>query len=67
MRLNDEIVSLLRASGLPWGVENGGKHLKLRVAGELVAVFPRGHKSSVSKGDLNMLKTVQRFLRARGA
>jgi hypothetical protein len=36
-RLVDEL------DGLDWEVTNGSRHLKLRVGGKLIAVYPRGH------------------------
>jgi hypothetical protein len=32
----------MKATGLPWSVEVGGRHLKLRLNGRFVGICPKG-------------------------
>jgi len=43
----------LEETGLPWGVELGGRHWKLRVNGRLAGILPR---SGVNESDPRALK-----------
>jgi hypothetical protein len=59
--------TLLDNSGLPWWVEPGGAHLKVRLAGKLVAVLPRGRSAKQStdkRAELNTLSNIKKALRA---
>lgn len=53
------------ASGLQYTVEDGGKHYKVRVAGKLAAILPKG-KSIKSESDrraiLNMRAQMRRVI-----
>lgn len=42
MRLPVELREALDKTGLPWEIENGKKHNKIRLAGRLVGVYPHG-------------------------
>jgi hypothetical protein len=44
VRLPQEIQTGLDTSGLPWGLEKGTKHYKLRVAGRMVGILPQNGK-----------------------
>lgn len=44
MSLPKPIEQALEATGLPWSIEAGGKHLKLRVNGRLAGILSRGSK-----------------------
>jgi hypothetical protein len=52
--------------GLDWCLENGGKHLHLRVGDRLVGVLPKGNVSDSSRVH-KMLAAVRRFKKARRA
>jgi hypothetical protein len=60
----DEILDLLRASGVPWSTTNGKRHVKLYVGGRFVQAVSRAtgqHHSS--HGDRNALARVRRAIR----
>lgn len=40
MRLPSELLSELEASGIPWELEKGKKHYKLRVGGRMAGILP---------------------------
>lgn len=42
MKLPCELREALDGTGLPWEVEVGKKHYKVKLAGRLVAVYPHG-------------------------
>ena len=52
MRLPSELREALDKTGLPWDVELGSKHNKVKLCGRLVAVFPRGGKQEQDKRSL---------------
>lgn len=49
MRLRQEIEALLRETGLPWSVELGTRHFKIKLDGQLVGIMPKGAGSSADK------------------
>jgi hypothetical protein len=52
MRLPFELREALDKTGLPWEIELGSKHHKVKLCGKLVAVFPRGKKHEAEKRSL---------------
>lgn len=52
MRLPVELQEALERTGLPWGVEEGTKHIKVKLAGRLVGIFPRGKKQETKRRSL---------------
>lgn len=52
MRLPSELTVALDATGLPWAMETGGKHYKIKVAGRLAGVYPKGGHNSADKRSL---------------
>ena len=59
--------TLLDESGVPWWIEEGTSHLKVRLAGKLVAVLPRGKslkQTRDKRAELNALANVKRALKA---
>lgn len=48
MRLPPEIERELEACGLPWTVDKGKKHHKIRVAGRMVGILPLNGKVQTS-------------------
>ncbi|CAB5187345.1 hypothetical protein UFOVP166_35 [uncultured Caudovirales phage] len=42
MRIHPDIEKAMKATGLPWSVEVGGRHLKLRLNGRFVGICPKG-------------------------
>ena len=49
MKLPERLREALDNTGLPWKVEDGSKHYKVKLCGRLVAVFPLGKKRDADK------------------
>ncbi len=49
MKLPEELREALVKTGLPWEIESGKKHNKVKLAGRLVAVYPHGKKQESEK------------------
>ncbi len=49
MKLPDALREALTKTGLPWEVENGKKHNKVKLAGKLVCVYPHGKPRDVNR------------------
>lgn len=61
MKLPGELREALDQTGLPWEVESGKKHNKVKLAGRLVAVYPHGKKQeSDRRALLNTITQVRR-------
>lgn len=64
MRLPAQIEAALEQSGLPWSIETGSKHRKLRVAGRLAGILPRGgHNEKDQRTVLNTVSQIRRVAR----
>lgn len=64
MRLPAEITVALDATELPWDMENGSKHYKIRVAGRLAGVYPKGkHSTADKRAVLNTVSQIRRVAR----
>ena len=64
MRLPDELREALNRTGLPWEVETGKKHNKVKLAGRLVAVYPHGKaQERYKRALLNTITQVRRTAR----
>jgi hypothetical protein len=59
----DCIVKEAKASGLEFQMINGGKHIKLLVAGEFCAIWPKSGKETNRRGALNILCQVRRCIK----
>jgi hypothetical protein len=46
MKVDKRILAELEATGLPWDIDAGGKHDKLRLNGKLVGIVSRGCETS---------------------
>ena len=64
MKLSTAIRETLERSGLPWSLENGGRHIKIRVGGRLVGVYPKGKTPDNRRGEANVLAQIRRACRA---
>jgi len=62
MKLPERLREALDATGLPWVIELGGKHYKVRLAGRLVSVYPKGKGHEADKRVL--LNTITQVRRA---
>lgn len=68
MRLNKDIEAELNATGLPWDLETGGSHVKIRLKGRLVGILPKGGRIQQSdsrplKNTLTQIRRAARELR----
>jgi hypothetical protein len=61
----DDLIALLKGSGLPWRIDNGGKHYKIMLAGHLAAILPRNGGWPEGRAHKNMIAQIRRALRAR--
>lgn len=62
MKLPAELREALAKTGLPWEIENGKKHNKIKLAGKLVGVYPHGKANGDHKRSL--LNTITQVRRA---
>lgn len=61
MQIDKRLKAELDDTGLPWEIEEGGIHYKVRIAGKLACVFPRGKKQESNKRVvLNTIAQVRR-------
>lgn len=64
MKLPNEMRTALDATGLPWEVEPGKKHQKIKLGGRLVAILPYGkEQSAYRRALLNSITQVRRMAR----
>lgn len=64
MKLPEELREALDGTGLPWEVEAGKKHYKVKLAGRLVAVYPHGKaQERYRRALLNTITQVRRTAR----
>lgn len=54
---------LKELEGLDWQITNGSKHWHLRIAGELVAIWPHGVVTEKTKTTLGMRMDIRRWKR----
>jgi hypothetical protein len=52
VKLPAELREALDRTGLPWGVEEGTKHNKVKLAGRLVGIYPRGKRQEGERRSL---------------
>lgn len=67
-RLPDTIEDALRATGKPWSAEPGGKHTKIRLAGQFVGVVTRNAKTKgghQARCELNLIAQIRRAARGQ--
>lgn len=62
-KLDDVVERALEESGVPWTIENGGKHFKIKVGGRLVGVVPKGRRSSAALGVRAAMNTASQIRR----
>lgn len=53
----------LSATGLPWSIETGSRHLKVRVAGRFVAIMPKDGGSDGYRAIKNVTAAIRRTAR----
>lgn len=65
----DQIIAEIEAAGVPYVLEDGGKHIKIRIAGRMVGIYPKGkHARSTAdhRAMLNLRAQVRRVIREVG-
>jgi hypothetical protein len=64
-RVPSDLRQVLDGSGLPWRIEHGTRHYKVRLADRLVAILPhsKSHRDYIGRADKNAVARVRRFLR----
>jgi hypothetical protein len=64
MRIDKKVKQTLEDTGLPWCVETGSKHFKIRLNGKLVGTFPHGKKTESSPcANNNIIANIKRTAR----
>lgn len=64
MKMPNELREALEKTGLPWRSEEGTKHYKIKLAGRLVAIYPKGKKREANlRVLLNTISQVRRAAR----
>jgi hypothetical protein len=61
MLLPPKIQAALDETGLPYEVENGNRHRKIRLAGRMVGIIPMcGNGSDSRRAELNIVSQIRR-------
>lgn len=64
MKLDPKVRKALEETSLPWAVETGSKHFKVRLGGRLVGVYPHGKRTEASKhANSNLIANIKRLAR----
>jgi hypothetical protein len=63
MRLPDLLRTELEDCGLPWAVEDGGKHYLLKIQGRLAAALPKGGKTRKQECNLRSVLNIRSQVR----
>lgn len=53
-------VLALEATGLPWEIEDGHGHVKIKLAGHLVGVMRRNKAGAHKRAELNVVSQIRR-------
>lgn len=61
--LPPEMLAALEATGLPWALEQGSRHRKLRVAGRFIAILPSGKCHANDRATRNVIAHIRRAAR----
>lgn len=64
MKLDPKVKQALNGTGIPWEVETGSKHFKVRLGGRLAGVYPHGKKTEASQhANSNLISNIKRLAR----
>lgn len=67
-RVSKRLRSALDQTGLPWNLEQGAKHIKVRLAGRFVGILPyNGGSQADQRADQNVVAQVRRAARELAA
>jgi len=67
MKIDSKIEQALEATGLPWVAENGGKHIKVKLAGRLACILPKGangNRGNTTRACLNAVSQIRAIARS---
>ena len=69
MTLPSDLRAMLDASGVPWQLKQGGRHVKVYVNGRFVAILPNGGTRSSAenpgRAHLNIRAAIKRAIRSK--
>jgi len=57
---SDRVVKALEETGLPWDIEQGRGHLKIKLSGHLVGVMTAGSKPAGPRSERNLISQIRR-------
>jgi hypothetical protein len=60
VRITAEVRAALEAKGLPWAIEQGTKHHKIKINGRLVGIMPRGRGTDRDRAQKNIIAQIRR-------
>ncbi len=60
MKIPPEVRAALEAKGLPWAIEQGTRHHKIKIEGRLVGIMPRGRGSDRDRAQKNIIAQIRR-------
>jgi hypothetical protein len=63
MKLPRRVRSALEATGLPWSLETGSKHYKIRMNGRFVCIAPFNGGSEHDRATRNIIAQIRRAAR----
>lgn len=64
MKLDPKVRQALEETGLPWRIEAGSKHFKIRLNDRLVGVYPQGKRTEANpRANLNVISNIKRAAR----
>lgn len=56
-----DVEGWLAETGLPWAIESGARHMKVKISGKLVAIFPQaGRYGGAMRARLNIRAQIRR-------
>lgn len=58
-----QVEAWLRETGLPWRIEDGGKHLRVILNGRMIQVIPTACSREAGRSLLNCRATIRRIAR----
>lgn len=59
----DSVEGWLKETGLPYSIEKGSRHRKIKPAGRLVGIYPMGGKGDHKRAALNIRSQIRRAAR----
>jgi hypothetical protein len=59
-KIPDKLRSVLDETGIPWALESGAKHYKIKLAGKLVGILPHSRREPEAQDLRNTIAQVRR-------